>query len=183
MGPLKSPKCNGGNGHFREVPNTLAGPTLYTPNFRASGGHLLNFLCNVTVAWPKCRNQNFGRCVTRNRACWIDWNGTVTPTTQRPRCYLRPSSLPLIPHPIPAIWRLRGDPRLSPLPLSHHHRHLPTINHKLLWAQVETFFPSLCSHSLRRCTLMFRSSRWMEFWSSKCCSQQNGWSNTISNGM
>ena len=80
MGPLKSPKCNGGNGHFREVPNTLAGPMLYTPNFRASGGHLLNFLCNVMVAWPKCRNQNFGRCVMCNRACRIDRNGTVGQT-------------------------------------------------------------------------------------------------------
>ena len=55
----------------------MAGPTLYTPNFRASSSHLLNFLCNVMVAWPKCRNQNFGRCVTCNRACRIDRNGTV----------------------------------------------------------------------------------------------------------
>ena len=47
-------------------------PTLI---FWASGGHLLNFF-DVMMTWTKCRNQNFGRRVTRNGGCqW--WDSSV----------------------------------------------------------------------------------------------------------
>src|SRR5271168_2535568 len=35
---------------------------------------------DVTGIFAGCQNQNFGRCVTRNKACQIDRNGTVIPT-------------------------------------------------------------------------------------------------------
>jgi len=104
-GPLKLPKCNRGNGQFWKVLNTLAGPTPYTPIFRASRGHLLNVLCSVTVTWPKCQNQNFSRCVMCNRTCRIDRNGRVTSDFQR-RVDIWQMSLHRVPREFWEVWAI-----------------------------------------------------------------------------
>jgi hypothetical protein len=76
-GHLASLKCHGSHDKFCKVPN------LFCAQYRKNSSPAALNCRKCPKTWTchgkfgSCRNQNFGRPVTRHGACRIEWNGTV----------------------------------------------------------------------------------------------------------